>query len=40
VLGAEDLLQQRIDHVVLIIQGAFARPADPEARERGPARSR
>ncbi len=40
VLGAEDLLQQRIDHIGLIIQGGFARPADPEARGRGPGPSR
>jgi hypothetical protein len=40
VLGAKDLLQQRVDHDGLIIQGAFARPADPEAPARGRARSR
>ena len=35
VLGAEDLLQQRRRSCRLIIQGGFARPADPEARGRG-----
>ena len=40
VLGAEDLLQQSVDHDEVIIQGAIAEPANPGARARGRARCR